>query len=125
MIHVPFGDGLLLPSTLLHSGHYGSRSNLRFHGVLSTGPWSTEKLCYVEKFVRNMYNDSSKKIHLSFTEDYDIDALCPLCFRRIGISGECTCGDKCKMRCGNEIGMNSLSGKYFVKDANTNSMCMF
>ena len=63
MIHVPFGDGLLLPSTLLHSGHYGSQSNLRFHGILSTDPWTTTRLGYLRGFIEHMYGTPVKKLN--------------------------------------------------------------
>ena len=117
MIHVPFGDCLLLPSTLLHSGHYGSRDNLRLHGVLSTGPWVFTMLGYLKAFIKHRYN-KAKIGDLKLTEPYDLENLCPLCFRRLGKFDHCLTPSICKLRSGREIGMNALSGKLFFENYN-------
>ena len=113
MIHGPFGDGLLLPSTLLHSGHYGSRSNLRFHGILSTDPWTTTKLGYLKGFIEHVYGTSEEQTQILYDNDYNIEELCPLCFNFIGEKGKCSRSNTCKLRSGSDIGMNALSGNFF------------
>ena len=35
ILFVPFGYMLLLPPTLIHSGHYGGCGNMRAHGIIS------------------------------------------------------------------------------------------
>ena len=35
MLFVPFGCMLLIPPTLIHSGHYGETGNMRAHGIKS------------------------------------------------------------------------------------------
>ena len=111
MIYVLFGDDLLLSSTLLHSGHYGSRNNLRFHGILSTDPWTTKTLGYLNDYMDIVYNVNHKEINMIYGHPYIIDKLCPLCFSKTDEDGNCVRNNACKMRSGRDIGMNALSGK--------------
>ena len=111
MVHIPFGDGLLLPKENLHSGHYGSRGCLRLHGIISTHKWSATHLGMVKNYIEGEFGKKYTRLPLELGNKYDITNLCPLCFRNVENKNRVEHHKKCALRSGSDIGMHLASCK--------------
>ena len=105
MIHIDYGDALILPPNIPHSGHYGNRGNLRLHGIISTHHWTGSHLLKLSGIIDGMFGKGTHDtVPLENVSDHIINDLCPLCFRSIVNQKRVDHDKKCRFKSGKDIG---------------------
>ena len=105
MIHIVYGDALILAPNIPHSGHYGNRGNLRLHGIISTHHWTGIHLLKLGGIIDGMFGKGTDDaLPLENHSEHIIDDLCPLCFRSIINQKRVDHDKKCRFKSGKEIG---------------------
>ena len=64
MVHVDFGDCLLLLQTFLHSDCYGSRGNLCVHGIVSLFKWNGRNLGKFDNVLESKFGGKYKEMNV-------------------------------------------------------------
>ena len=105
MLFVPFGCMLLIPPTLIHSGHYGECGSIRAHGIISKDKCVGKSLILIDDIANLMF---PKLIGLPLNNyGADLDALCPRCFNKIEFVTEKEHLRKCKPKKLNHVNLAS------------------
>ena len=64
IVHVDFGDCLLLLQTFLHSDCYGSRGNLCVHGIVSLFKWNGRNLGKFDNVLESKFGGKYKEMNV-------------------------------------------------------------
>ena len=83
IVHVDFGDCLLLLQTFLHSDCYGSRGNLCVHGIVSLFKWNGRNLGKFDNVLESKFGGKYVEMNVVHVLPYQIKDICPLCFQNV------------------------------------------